>query len=131
MKKDPKELISIITQTIYDKKGFKILALDVKGISTITDYIIVAEGNVDRHVIAIAKAVEEELKKCGETPCYIEGMCNGDWIVMDYLDIMVHLFMPGLRDKYQLERLWSEGKLLELNFVLHDAKNVSFSQTDA
>lgn len=112
---NPKKLLTLIAQTIHDKKGKNIIALDVKGVSSLTDYIIVAEGNVDRHVIAISKAVEEALEKVGEKPEYVEGLRNGDWVVLDYVQVMVHLFMPGLREKYQLERMWTEAKLIELN----------------
>lgn len=113
--KNVKKIVSLIVDTINDKKGFNILALDISQISSITDVLIVAEGNVDRHVVAIAKAIEEALEKEDEKPIYIEGLENGDWVVMDYFNIMVHLFIPGLREKFQLERLWSDGQLLEFD----------------
>jgi len=59
--------------------------------------------------------VEKELFDAGEGhPAYMEGLQNGDWVVLDYIHVMVHLFVPGLREKYQLERLWSQGKVLDL-----------------
>ena len=76
--------------------------------------MVIAEGNVDRHVIAIANAVERALAELGEKPVHVEGLQVGDWVVLDYLQIMVHLFMPGLRDKYQLEKLWKEGEIVDL-----------------
>ncbi len=106
--------LNAIAQTIYDKKGINILALDVREISSLTDYVIIAEGNIDKHVIAIADAIVETMEKLGSPPIYIEGRSTGDWIVIDYLHIMVHLFMPGLRDKYQLEQLWREGHIVDL-----------------
>jgi len=113
--KDSQALVMRIAQAIYDKKGLNIIALDVREVSTITDYVVIAEGNVDRHVIAIAKHVEKELFDAGEGhPAYMEGLQNGDWVVLDYIHVMVHLFVPGLREKYQLERLWSQGKVLDL-----------------
>lgn len=116
MDKDPEALVARIAQAIYDKKGIHVIAIDVTGISTITDYIVIAEGNVDRHVIAIAKNIEKELLEAGDgRPSYVEGLQNGDWVVLDYINVMVHLFVPGLREKYQLERLWSQGKIMELN----------------
>lgn len=111
----PEQLVSHIANTINDKKGRNIIALDVKGISSMTDYIVVAEGNVDRHVIAISRAIEESLREKGEKPVYQEGLRNGDWVVLDYIHVMVHLFMPGLREKYQLERLWTDAKLIDLD----------------
>jgi ribosome-associated protein len=119
MDRNPEEIVSRIAQAIYDKKGIHIIAIDVRGISTITDFIVIAEGNVDRHVIAIAQNIQKELFGAGEGyPAYAEGLQNGDWIVLDYIQVMVHLFVPGLREKYQLERLWSQGKLMELDLKL-------------
>ncbi|MBP7074308.1 MAG: ribosome silencing factor [Rhabdochlamydiaceae bacterium] len=107
-------ILNRIAQVIFDKKGMNILGLDVRGISSMTDYVIIAEGNVDRHVVAIAQAVIGVLKQAGELPIHVEGLQTGDWVVIDFLDIMVHLFMPGLREKYRLEDLWKEGRLLDL-----------------
>ncbi len=114
MIKDDQSLLNAIAQTIFDKKGLNILALDLRGISSLTDYVIIAEGNVDRHVIAIGAAIEQTLKEQGVRPIHVEGMSTGDWVVIDYLQVMVHLFMPGLRDKYQLETLWRNGEIVDL-----------------
>ncbi|MDN3506754.1 MAG: ribosome silencing factor [Simkaniaceae bacterium] len=111
----PKENVELAAQTIFDKKGINILALDVKDVSSLTDYVLIAEGNVDRHVVAIAKDVIDVLKNQGERPIYVDGLESGDWVVIDYLDYMIHIFMPGLRDKYQLEEMFRDGKILELN----------------
>jgi ribosome-associated protein len=108
------KILNTIAQTIYDKKGKNILALDVKGVSSLTDYVLIAEGNVDRHVIAIAQSVMDEMKKEGERPFMVEGLETGDWVVLDYLEYMVHLFMPGLREKYRLEELFRDGKIVDL-----------------
>ncbi len=115
MKETPLDTLNAIAQVIYDKKGFNILALDVQGLSSITDYILIAEGNVDRHVSSIAKGIVEELKGKGQTPVHIEGVQTGDWAVIDYVDIMVHIFMPGLRERFALERLWGESKIVDLD----------------
>ncbi len=107
-------ILNRIAQVIFDKKGMNILGLDVRGVSSMTDYVIIAEGNVDRHVIAIGDAVIDILKKEGQSAIHVEGLQMGDWVVIDFLDIMVHLFMPGIREKYRLEDLWKEGRLLDL-----------------
>jgi ribosome-associated protein len=120
MKLEPLSILNIIAQTVFNKKGFNILALDVKGISTLTDYFLIAEGNVDKHVIALAKEVIERLKKEGEFSAHIEGLDQGDWIVIDYLEVVVHLFKPGLREKYRLEELWREGKIVDLDLETKD-----------
>lgn len=108
------EILNTIAQAIYDKKGMNILALNVKGVSNLTDYVLIAEGNVDRHVIAIADNVIDVMKKEGERPFMVEGMDSGDWVVLDYLEYMIHLFTPGLREKYRLEELFRDGKIVEL-----------------
>lgn len=124
MKKDPQQVLNLIGQTLYDKKGFNILALDVKGVSTLTDFFVIGEGNVDKHVIALGQAVIEAMKKEGERPIHVEGLDAGEWVVIDYLEIVIHLFKPGLRDKYRLEELWREGKIIDLEFVLPQAKTI-------
>lgn len=108
------ENLSAIAQVIYDKKGFNILALDVKGLSSITDFLLIAEGNVDRHVSAIAQAIQDELAEKGEKPVHVEGVKTGDWAVLDYGDVVVHIFSPGLRERYSLERLWKDSKIVDV-----------------
>ncbi|MCL6756226.1 MAG: ribosome silencing factor [Candidatus Rhabdochlamydia oedothoracis] len=103
-----------IAQIIFDKKGSNILALDIRGISSLADFVIIAEGNVDKHVSAIASTIVDELKKAGLKPSYIEGLQNGDWAIIDYLDTMVHIFEPGLRERYRLEDLWNKGSIIDL-----------------
>ncbi len=120
--KDPLFFLNEIGQAIFDKKGTNILALDVREISTLTDYVVIAEGNIDKHVVAIAETIIERLNKLGQPPVYVEGMRTGDWVVIDYLHIMVHLFMPGLRDKYQLEKLWREGEIVDLQIDVEKKK---------
>ncbi|MGL5627393.1 MAG: ribosome silencing factor [Candidatus Rhabdochlamydia sp.] len=110
-----------IAQIIFDKKGSNILALDVRGVSSLADFVIIAEGNVDKHVSAIASTIVEELKKAGLKPSYVEGLQNGDWAVIDYLDTMVHIFEPGLRDKYRLEDLWKKGSIIDLKIDIEPA----------
>ena len=111
---EPLSILNVIAQAIYDKKGMNILALDVAGISSLTDYVIIAEGTVDKHVTAIAQAIVDALQAIG-VHCYsTEGLKSGDWVVLDFFHIMVHLFMPGLRDKYHLEELWNVGKIIDL-----------------
>ena len=113
-------LLDKIAQIIYDKKGMNILALDVRSCSTLTDYVILAEGAVDRHVIAIAQAIMLDLKKEGQMPLVVEGLEHGDWVVLDYMTVIVHLFMPGVREKYQLEQLWRKGDIVDLNISLSE-----------
>lgn len=106
--------LNLIAQAIFDKKGMNILVLDVRKISTLTDYVVIAEGSVDKHVRAISQAVQDTLLTKGEKPIYVEGGSVGDWIVLDYMHIMIHLFTPGLRERYQLEKLWQQGEIVDV-----------------
>lgn len=114
MHQDSTTLIQSIAQFLYSKKGTALLAIDVRGISTLTNYVILANGNIERHVIALAKEVIHFLEKQGSTPSYIEGLSHGDWIVIDYLELIIYLFIPSFREKYRLEQLWKNGKIIDL-----------------
>lgn len=126
MKKDSLQALNQIAQIIFDKKGFNILALDVQGISTLTDYFLIAEGNVDKHVASLAKVIIERMEQEGEHPAHVEGLKQGDWVVIDFFEVVVHLFMPGIRERYRLEELWQEGKVVDLQLVLKENTKVSY-----
>lgn len=108
-----KELTHIV-QAIYDKKGFNIIVLDVRPFCMMTDYFVIAEGTVDRHVKALAREVTDELAPLGRRPFHVDGEREGDWVVLDYGDIMIHLFIPELRQKYALEQLWKKGSIVDV-----------------
>lgn len=108
-----------IAQTIYDKNGFNILILDVKGICSMADYIIIAEGNVDRHVKALSDHIQDLLEEEGGSPFHIDGYHDAEWIVLDYSDFIVHLFTPEMREKYALEELWKKGKVVDVKIKIH------------
>jgi ribosome-associated protein len=107
-------LLQSICQQIFNKKGFNILTLDVRNVSGMTDYFIIAEGNVERHVQALARSVTELLAESGRKPYRTEGEQEGDWAVLDYGDIIIHFFIPDQREKYRLEQVWKEGKVVDL-----------------
>lgn len=79
-----------------------------------TDYIFLANGNVERHVVSLADAVELRLGEENIFPIQVEGKEYGDWVVLDYFTWMIHLFVPSMRQKYQLDRLWSDGEVLDI-----------------
>lgn len=109
------EMLNVLAQAIYDKKGFNIMALDVQECTSITEYFLIAEGSVDRHVQALCRIVGDVIYQQGFSIFHVEGEGEGNWIVMDCGAIMVHLFTPELREKYALEALWHEGKIVELD----------------
>ena len=107
-------LINTIGQALFDKKGFNILALDVRSITDLTDYCIIAEGNVDRHVKALCHNVLDAVKQLGIDPVAVEGQEEGDWIVIDFGSAIIHLMLPDMREKYALEELWKASKIVDL-----------------
>ncbi|MEZ5315546.1 MAG: ribosome silencing factor [Chlamydiales bacterium] len=114
MKKSLLVFLNQIAQILFDKKGFNILALDVEQISTLTDVFLIAEGKVDKHVIGLANELIHLLKQKSIMPIHVEGLDQGDWVVIDYGKVIIHLFKPDMRKKYSLERLWHEGKIVDL-----------------
>lgn len=92
-----------------ERKATDVLALDLRGISTATDYFLLATGNSDIQVKAISEHIIEELKKEGVRPDHVEGLRGGRWVLIDYIDWVVHVFHPSARDFYQLEHLWGDA----------------------
>ncbi|MFC1661169.1 ribosome silencing factor [Gemmatimonadota bacterium] len=92
-----------------DRKAEEVLALDLRGISSATDFFLLATGNSDIQVRAIAEHVMEEMKKEGVRPLHVEGLDRARWVLMDYVDVVVHVFHPSARQFYQLESLWGDA----------------------
>lgn len=98
-----------------DKKAFDIRLLDVRKISSLTDYLLIVSGRSDRQVQAVAEAIHLGLKKDHDTrPLAIEGMKEGRWVLLDFGDVMVHVFQEAVREYYDLDGLWSEASELEV-----------------
>jgi ribosome-associated protein len=95
-----------------DHKAMDLVILQVKNHSSVTDYFVICSGNSDRQVKAIAVHIEEKLKTKGFVPLGVEGKREGRWILMDYGDVVVHIFYQPVREFYELERLWSEAPRL-------------------
>lgn len=117
MHKETKQLLNAIAQTIYDKKGFNIIALDVREVSTLTDYVIIAEGNIDRHIKALSLAVKDRLHDLKQKPLYVEGERSGDWVVIDCGEVVIHLMMTDFREKYALEQLWKHANIIDVTIT--------------
>ena len=98
------------------KKGLDIVMLDLRGIqSAPTNFFVICSGNVPSHVSAISDGVFETIKKAtGLNPHRVEGSENAEWILMDYVDIVVHIFLKDKRQNYRLEELWADGKELKI-----------------
>jgi ribosome-associated protein len=92
-----------------DRKGSDMLVMDPRGISNATDFFLILSGTSDMHVRSIAEHIIEELKKEEVRPSHVEGLRSGRWVLIDYIDFVVHVFHPAARDFYQLERLWGDA----------------------
>jgi ribosome-associated protein len=101
-------------ELVLDRKASNVVLLDLRGISSATDFFLLASGTSDIHVRAIADHVIDELKKEGERPGHVEGKEGGRWVLIDYIDFVVHVFHPSARAFYQLETLWGDAGRLDL-----------------
>jgi ribosome-associated protein len=104
------ELVQRAARSCADHKADRVVILDLHGVSDMTDYFVIASGTSDTHVRALAHHVIEELAAVGQRPYHEEGLTKGRWVLLDYVDFVVHLFHPTLRDFYQLERLWGDAE---------------------
>jgi ribosome-associated protein len=98
-----------------DLKANDVVVLDLSTVSDATDYFVIASGSSDTHVRAIAEHVLEELRKEGIRAHHVEGLTQGRWVLLDYVDFVVHVFHPVLREFYQLERLWSDASTVAID----------------
>ena len=105
-----KEMARIAYDALSDKKGEDIKIIDITGVSVLADYFIIANGNSDSQVNALVDNVEEELNKAGYHLKQREGRANSSWILLDFGDIIVHVFDKDNRLFYDLERIWKDGK---------------------
>jgi ribosome-associated protein len=111
----PQEVIQMArraAEICADSKAMDVVLLDLHGVTDMTDYFIVASGTSDTHVRSVAQHVEEALSKLGVRAHSVEGMAQGRWVLLDYVDFVVHVFHPSLRSFYQLERLWGDAPAL-------------------
>ena len=119
----PKPAVSIdvpdpireIAGVLDEGKAEAIVFLDMRKVSGFTDFMLLCSGRSDPHVRALVDAVEKHRRDNGEKPAHIEGRSEGSWVLLDYFDLVVHVFTEEAREFYQLERLWRDAPLLEWN----------------
>jgi len=109
------EKTTLISQIVADKKAMDVVVLDMADASSITDYFVICGGGSQRQVQAIADAIDEQLKQAGITSLGVEGYREGHWILMDYGDVIVHVFSQETREFYDLERLWANAPKIDLS----------------
>ena len=107
-----KKMASIAYHALAEKKGDDVRVIEITDIATFADYFIIADGNNPSQISALVDNVEEQLSKAGFEPKRIEGVRNSNWVLMDYGDIIVHVFSKEDRLFYDLERIWKDGKEL-------------------
>jgi ribosome-associated protein len=118
------ELAGEVCRLAADKKAGDVLEIDLRGIVGYTDFFVICSGNTERQTKAIHDGVLEGIKReHGIAPRRVEGLTQGAWILMDYLDVVVHIFTPLTREFYRLEALWGEAPVRKYSFdlTLHEA----------
>ena len=107
---EPSELSGLVAGFASDVKAQEIVELDLRGVIGYTDYFVICSGGTDRQVKAVHDRIHENMKKeHGLLPRRVEGVSESRWILMDYLDVIVHIFTPEAREFYRLEQLWGEA----------------------
>lgn len=101
------QLSELAVETLEQVKGRDIVKLDVRNLTTVTDFMIVVSGTSNRHVKALADAVADKAREAGHRPTGIEGTEGSEWILLDLQDTLVHVMLPRVREFYNLEKLWS------------------------
>ena len=110
--------IKIAVKALDDKKGENICVIDISEQTVITDYFIIVNGNSPSQVQALVNNVTEALEKNGVALLQSEGKASGNWILLDFNDIIIHVFMKEDREFYDLERMWRDGKFIDVNTLL-------------
>ncbi|MET1027020.1 MAG: ribosome silencing factor [Dongiaceae bacterium] len=100
------DLLKIVATSLDDDKAEDIVSIDLRGKSSIADYMIIASGRSSRQLVAMAQHLDEKLSRLGVKDVAIEGMTQGDWVLLDGGDVVVHLFRPEVREFYNLEKMW-------------------------
>jgi ribosome-associated protein len=107
------EPLRVAMQAAFDKKAQHVAVLDLRAGAAFTDFFVICTGGTARQVKAIVEAIEHALREAGERPAHVEGGEGAEWVLLDYFDFVVHVFTPGMRAFYALERLWGAAEHLE------------------
>lgn len=108
------ETAKLAAKALDSKKGLDIKIIKIRDISSIADYFVIATGTSNTHVKALADETEFKLDEAGISVSSVEGQRNDTWILLDYIDVIVHVFSEEAREYYNLERLWEDGEIIEI-----------------
>ena len=112
MSLNPQEVVSIAVQAAEDKKAWDVTVLDIREVSVIADYFVICSGRSSTHVQAVAGNIREKLAEKGLPALRREGFREGGWVLLDYGDVVVHVFREAERQFYNLERLWGDARVV-------------------
>lgn len=115
---NPLEITKKVVKILDSKKADKIDVIKIDKLTIISDYFIIASANNTTHVKSLADEVEFQLKELGKYPARVEGYESANWIVLDYLDVVVHVFYEETRNYYNLEKLWADGTEMNVEELL-------------
>ncbi|HEV8263998.1 MAG TPA: ribosome silencing factor [Gemmatimonadales bacterium] len=104
--------LRLVIDALADRKAVDAVVLDLRGLCAATDYFVIVSGTSDAHVRGMADHLVAALAPLGVKPHHVEGLVQGRWVLLDYVDFVVHVFHPELRDFYQLERLWGDAPVV-------------------
>lgn len=107
---DADALKHLVEEALDDLKAVNTVCMDVSGLTDVMDYLVICSGTSNRHVKSLADNVCMEAKKAGQRPLGVEGEDAGEWVLVDFGDVVVHVMLPATRDFYDLERLWSQPR---------------------
>ena len=117
---DSKELLETVVEAADSKRGEEIVALDVANVSLLADYFVIMQANSERQVKAIADEIEEKVAAAGVQVRDIEGKNAANWVLLDFGDVVVHVFRTETRQFYNLEKLWAEAPLVDVSDWVKD-----------
>ena len=111
------QLSKIIAKGMEEKKASDIMVMDLRSVKdTVTDFFVICSGNSDTQLDAISKSIEEQVYKAGDSPAWkVEGRSNGQWILMDYVNVVAHIFLSDTREYYGLADLWGDTKTTRIS----------------
>ncbi len=107
------KLLEVVVDRVLDKKGERVRVLDLRGLLDVTDWFVIATGFSELQMQAICDAVVDATTEMGQKPLHVEGREPGRWVLIDYVDVVVHLMMPEERDRFRLEALWGDAAVTE------------------